>query len=275
MDTLPSLPEPSPTRSRRRRRLGRASVGLLLAAAVASGVGACGSDSDSGSSTSTTGAAHATTVSTEACQAFPQLSALMFQMPEEPSEIPAFIQDEMVPVVTTITAGLPHEAADAGSTVLDAYTEAGRTGNPDAVQNPEVMAAQTEVGKALYDACDATKLDVKGVDYSYEGLPDEVPAGSVSLAFTDAGTEEHEIMIVKLAPGEDMTLDEVLALPPDEAFSHVEPVAVAWGAPGETSYAAMDLEPGTYFALCNIPLGGGMDGMPHHTAGMKQTFVVS
>ena len=159
--------------------------------------------------------------------------------------------------------------------MLDAYTTVAETGNPEGMEDPTVTEAQKEIGEILHESCDGTRLDVTGVDYAFEGLPEEVAAGPVSIAFTDGGTEEHEIMVVKLAPGETLTLDELLALPPDEAFAHVVPIAVTWGAPGETSYTAMDLEPGTYFALCNIPIGGGEEGAPHHTAGMKQTFVVS
>ena len=140
--------------------------------------------------------------------------------------------------------------------------------------DPALAEAQRELGELLFEGCDGTRLEVTGVDYAFQGLPDEVDAGRVNLSFTDGGTEEHEIMVVKLNQGEDLTLDQVLALPPDEAFAHVMPVAVTWGAPGETSYTAMELEPGTYFALCNIPIGGGEEGAPHHTAGMKQTFVV-
>jgi hypothetical protein len=269
--TLPSHPDRSPGR----RRLRAAGTGLLLTAALAAGGVACSSDDDASSAGTTTTTAHAHTVSAEACGAFTELSALTFQMPEDPNEFASFFSDEMVPVVTTIAAGLPDDHADAGTTVVEAYTAIAETGNPEGMEDPAVTEAQKEIGEMLHESCDGTKLDVTGVDYAFEGLPDEVPAGTVSVAFTDEGTEEHEIMIVKLAPGETMTLDELLALPPEEAFSHVMPVAVTWGGPGETSYTAMELDPGTYFALCNIPIGGGEEGAPHHTAGMKQTFVVT
>lgn len=264
-----------PARTRRSRRIGALGTSLLLTAALGSALVACGSDSKSSTPTTGAGGGHATTVSAEACTGFAELSALTFQMPEEPSDMAAFLEEEMVPVVTTVVEGLPHEAMGAGETVLDAYTEAATTGNPEPVMAPEVMAAQAEIGQALFDGCDGNRLDIAGVDYAFEGLPDEIPAGHTTIAFTDEGNEEHEIMIVKLADGEDLTLDELLDLPEEEVFSKVQPVAVTWGAPGETGYTAMDLEPGTYFALCNIPIGGGEQGAPHHTAGMKQTFVVS
>ncbi len=264
---------PGPARSSLARRVGHVGTGLLLAAALGSGLAACNDESDAAPSP-TTADTHAVAVPTEACDAFVQLSALTFQMPEAPEEIPGFLNAQVLPVVRTITTGLPHEAAGAGAQVLDAYTQAATTGNPEALQSPELVSAQATVGKALHDGCEGTALDVTGVDYAYHGLPDEVPAGRVQLSFTDGGTEQHEIMIVKLNQGENLTLDQVLALPQEEAFSHVTPVAGTWGSPGETSYTSMDLEPGTYFALCNIPIGGGEQGAPHHTAGMKQTFVV-
>jgi hypothetical protein len=269
---LRSLPhDPSRTPGARRRTV--AATGLLLTTALAAGLGACGS-SDDGATGTTTTSAHTTAASAAACTAFTEMSALTFQMPEDPAETATFLRDQMVPTVSTVVAGLPHSASGAGQTVLDAYTAAAATGTPDAVMSPEVMAAQAQVGKALFDGCDANRLEVTGIDYAFQGLPTELPAGPTSIAFTDGGNEEHEIMIVKAADGDAITLDELLALPGDEAFARVQPVTVTWGAPGETGYTSVDLAPGTYFALCNIPIGGGPDGAPHHTAGMKQTFVV-
>jgi hypothetical protein len=268
--TLPSRPLRSPAR----RRLGAAGTGLLLTAAIASGLAACSSDDDaSPATTAVSGVAH--TVSAEACGAFTQLSALTFQMPEDPAEVADFVSVQMVPVVTTIASGLPADHAAVGTTVLDAYRAAADSRTPEALQDPSVAEAQKELGQLLFEGCDGTRLEVTGVDYAFRGLPEKVDGGPVNIAFTDGGTEEHELMVVKLNPGENLTLDQVLELPPEEAFAHVTPVGVTWGAPGETSYTAMDLEPGTYFALCNIPIGGGEQGAPHHTAGMKQAFVVS
>jgi hypothetical protein len=270
---LRSLPrDPSRTPGTRRRTV--VATGLLLTTGLAAGLGACGS-SDDGATAPTATSAHTTAASAEACTAFTELSALTFQMPEDPAETATFLRDQMVPTVSTVVAGLPHGASGAGQTVLDAYTEASATGSPEAVMSPEVMAAQSQVGKALFDGCDANRLEITGVDYAFQGLPTELPAGPTSIAFTDGGNEEHEIMIVKVADGDPITLDDLLALPQDQAFARVRPVTLTWGAPGETGYTAVDLTPGTYFALCNIPIGGGTEGAPHHTAGMKQTFVVS
>jgi len=270
-------PETSATdaRTTRSRRLTRVTTGALLAAALASAAVACSSDDDATSSTTTGAGGHAHTVSAEACGAFAELSGLTFAMPEDPGAMPAFVEESMVPVVRTIVDGLPADHAAPGTTVLDAYSSVARTGSPEALEDPAVTEAQTEVGEVLFESCPGTKLEVSGVDYAFEGLPDRVEAGPTLLSFTDDGTEEHEIMVVKRNEGTEMTLDELLALPGEEAFAQVTPITVTWGGPGETSYTAMDLEPGTYFALCNIPIGGGEDGPPHHTAGMKQTFVVS
>ena len=64
---------------------------------------ACSSDDDASPSTTTDTTVHAHTVSAEACGAFAELSALTFQMPEDPNEFASFFSEQMVPVVTTIT----------------------------------------------------------------------------------------------------------------------------------------------------------------------------
>ena len=87
--TLP----PRPPRSTARRRIGAAGTGLLLTAALVSGAAACSSDDDASPSTTTDTTVHAHTVSAEACGAFAELSALTFQMPEDPNECFAFGAD--------------------------------------------------------------------------------------------------------------------------------------------------------------------------------------
>ena len=55
----------------------------------------------------------------------------------------------------------------------------------------------------------ANVVSVTGVDYAFEGVPDEVPAGPTSLEFTNAGEDAHEMGVARL--GEGVDLDELLA----------------------------------------------------------------
>ena len=61
----------------------------------------------------------------------------------------------------------------------------------------------------------------------------------------------------------------------EEAMADLTFTGVAFGGPDTTSYAAVDLEPGTYYLVCFIPVGGGEDGPPHFMEGMQHTIAVT
>ena len=54
-----------------------------------------------------------------------------------------------------------------------------------------------------------------------------------------------------------------------------ELVGAAFGVPGDMAGFAADLEPGTYFMFCDIPVGGGEEGAPHFTEGMQRVFTIT
>ncbi len=80
-------------------------------------------------------------------------------------------------------------------------------------------------------------------------------------------------------------MDELLALPEDEAESKVEFRGAAFAAPGEHDVTFAQLEPGRYVMLCFIPTGTTSmemldgetppDGAPHFTQGMVHEFEVT
>jgi hypothetical protein len=127
----------------------------------------------------------------------------------------------------------------------------------------------------VHDQCGAQQQAVTAVDYAFEGVPDELDAGLTSFAFTNEGGEEHEMVLFRRADGVEESLDELLALPDDEAMSKVQMAGVTFASPGDTSYLAADLEPGTYFLVCFIPVGGGEEGEPHFMHGMKAELTVA
>ncbi len=72
---------------------------------------------------------------------------------------------------------------------------------------------------------------------------------------------------MKKADGVTETATELLDLPEEELMSKVVPVAVVFAdEPGGESAALVDLDPGSYVAICMIPTGG--DGPPHAMNGM-------
>jgi hypothetical protein len=135
------------------------------------------------------------------------------------------------------------------------------------------------VADVYFAGCEtAAELDVRGIDYGFEGLPTEVDAGRVAIRFTNETEhdEAHEMVLFRRLPGTDETVEELLALPEEEAMAKMAMAGVVFAdAPGSEAIAMLDLEAGDYIALCFIPTGGGEDGPPHFTSGMVAELSVS
>jgi hypothetical protein len=152
-------------------------------------------------------------------------------------------------------------------------------GDPSAFSDPAYQASAAAVADAYLEGCETVaELEVQGVDYGFEGLPAELAAGRVAVRFTNATEhdEPHELVLFRIQDGVTEPIEDLLALPEEEAFSKVTPVGVVFAdAPGSEAAAMFDLEPGRYAAICFIPIGGGEDGPPHFTGGMVAELEVA
>jgi uncharacterized cupredoxin-like copper-binding protein len=109
-------------------------------------------------------------------------------------------------------------------------------------------------------------------EYSFEGVPRELIAGEHRFQLTNIGDEPHEMVLVRLKDGVS-SVDQVLALPQEEAMSKVEMVGQAQAEPGKRSEKlTVNLQPGRYALLCFVPTGE--NGPPHVEHGMKASFTV-
>lgn len=228
------------------RRLAALMIGTIVVAT------ACGDDTDSA-------------LTADGCDAYADIGAAMFG---DPARLPDAI------------AALSAEASDDLQPAAETYGDAllaGFDGDEEAMSSPEFRDADEQIGEAVLASCDTTaQLSVSGVDFAFEGLPDRVDAGRVSIEFTnDTATEEpHEMLLMKRLDGADETVDELLAMPEEELFSKIAPTAVTYAdEAGGTNVALVDLEPGTYIAICMIPTAG--EGPPHAVSGMVEEFTVS
>ena len=145
-------------------------------------------------------------------------------------------------------------------------------------------------------APEAETVEVTGIDYAFEGIPTEVEA-STEFTFTNGSDKEaHEMILMRVNDGETRSLDELLALPEEEAMQAVAMKGVAVAMPGEDGQVVegelVADEPGRYVALCFIPVGADPDSMaeamesegpppedpnagpPHFVQGMKTEFTV-
>lgn len=248
---MPTIPVaiPAPASRTNRSRAGRWIVAPTLGLAVVAG--ACSSDDDG--------------FDTAACDAYTAVGASFFGDPSGVSDLLADLE-----------ATVPDDSMDDAAT-YGAGLEAMFGGDEEAMADPEFQAAASALGDAAFDECDtAEAIEVRGVDYGFEGLPDELPAGRVAVRFTnrtDVG-EAHELFVARKADGVTDTLDELLAMDEEALFSKLTPTAVVFAdtAGGEAT-TLVDLEAGEYVAFCMIPAID--DGAPHAAHGMAASFQVT
>lgn len=128
-------------------------------------------------------------------------------------------------------------------------------------------AADTDDPVDVAGPDDETVL-ITAVDYAYEGVPDTVAAGTRLEMTNGSSTELHEIVVMRIKDGVDLTIDELASLPEGEVEQHLvpgPPVAVLVAPPGEEASAVPDLgdgtlsEPGRYALVCFIPTGADPD----------------
>ena len=143
-------------------------------------------------------------------------------------------------------------------------------------------------------------LEVTMVDFAYEGLPESVPAGTRLTVVNDSEAELHELLAFKLPDDETRSIEELIALPEEEAnavLGDAGPVAVLLAPPGGEQIDAVGdgtlTDPGRYAIFCAIPTGvdpqayldappteegppevPGADGPPHFTHGMFADLIV-
>jgi hypothetical protein len=227
---------------------------VLLAATVlplALGLAACGDDDEA--------------VSAEACDAYALMPSMFFGDPAAAGD-----------TLDSLVAALPDDLKDDGEAVASAIETSFSDESSDAMSSEEYLDANERLGEAMVDGCDTeSTIEVDGVDYAFEGLPAELPAGRTAITFTNATQmdEAHELVVVKRNDGVDDSIADLLALPEEELFSKITPTGLVFVEQPERSAVAMlDLEAGRYIAICMIPTGG--EGPPHAMEGMTAEFTV-
>lgn len=105
-------------------------------------------------------------------------------------------------------------------------------------------------------------VEVTAVDFAFEDLPAEIKAGTRLSLVNAAESELHELVAIRLPDEETRSVEELMALPPEEQgalMAAAEPQTVLLAAPGEEQIPAVGdgtlTEPGRYLILCAIPTG--------------------
>jgi hypothetical protein len=156
------------------------------------------------------------------------------------------------------------------------YIVLGDTVQPFEVVGDEATAAATP--EAEGPTVDGT---VRLFDFNFE-FPETVAAGRQVWAVTNIGEQPHELLLAR-SP-QPVTAEQVIELMAGESeeatptgggpsFGDFEPVGgIGWLSPGVTAWTEVDLEPGTYVALCFV--FDPETGMTHAAMGMVAVFTV-
>lgn len=107
-----------------------------------------------------------------------------------------------------------------------------------------------------------TTVAVTLVDDAVTLEPATVPAGPVRFEATNEGTMTHELEIFAGATTTELPVESNVAVTEGlELLDEVEDIV-----PGATGELAVDLEPGSYLVVCNLP--------GHYAAGMAALLTV-
>jgi hypothetical protein len=131
----------------------------------------------------------------------------------------------------------------------------------------EVVAAPGAVA-----AAPQADISLKLIDYGFT-FSQPITSGHHTIKVENAGTQPHELVLVRLDPGkkaEDFIhwADKMTGPPPGHLMS-----GLAGITPGSTAYVSDDFTPGPYALVCFYP--DAKDGKPHFMHGMIQTMTVS
>jgi plastocyanin len=178
--------------------------------------------------------------------------------------------------------GVGEIAPEAAQEPLETLAAGFEEGGEEYFGSDEFNAAFAELGDAAADECADETIEVTAIDYGYEGMPEEVSAGTLAVTLANEGEEFHEMVVFRKNDDAAESFDDIFAL---EDQSEAEALMTQQGAtfapPGGTASGLFTLEePGDYVAVCFIPVGTTPEveegsGPPHFTQGMKVEFTVS
>ncbi len=135
----------------------------------------------------------------------------------------------------------------------------------DSNEDDDAAAPTTTVAAQQPTTTEATggeTVEITGIDYELQGVPESVPAGT-ELSFTNGSDGEvHELIIFRIKDDETRSVEELAALPESESEAAFTPGPPALGSialPGEEGMVGVGsttlTEPGRYALFCFISTG--------------------
>jgi uncharacterized cupredoxin-like copper-binding protein len=179
--------------------------------------------------------------------------------------------------------GGPNNADPGGSVTATVHLEPGTYGvacfipdDKDGKSHAEHgMIGQVEVVKTADSVEDAPTVDGGNISLSeFTFLPDASFTGTGMVEIKNVGTQVHELIIVKEAPGATLKKVEDFFIKPSGRPPFTDAGGVIGLGPGETMYQKMALAPGKYVLLCFFP-DPTKGNLPHALEGMVKEITIS
>ncbi len=192
------------------------------------------------------------------------LDNLFAAMAEDPMGMLPLVTLKGGPAVMPGQSGSITFSLDAGSYVLANFAGEAPQIAPITVEDAADAAAQAP----------AADLEVVMVDFGF-GLPLTVSAGENVWRIENAGQQWHELAIAPVEPG--TSIEDVLALLAQGEESSLQQLPMLMPmSGGESVYVKVNLQPGTYAIICNLPDLMNMDEThTHYELGMIQLVTVT
>lgn len=196
-----------------------------------------------------------------------------FEAALKQAEGPALAMTKQVGGVGAVAPGMTAEAVinlPAGEYVILCLIPS--PGDRMAHHTKGMVRAMTVKDASGHGAEPMAGLTVHLKDFSFE-MPDSLTAGPLTVQVINDGPEPHEFNILKLAEGK-TAVDVIQFLNGAGGPPPFIPVGGMNGLDRDVSgYALLNLEPGKYVAICNIP-SPKAEGHPHFALGMIKEFTV-
>lgn len=160
----------------------------------------------------------------------------------------------LVPLLDQLSATVPEEISGDIETIDAALRDAIETGE-DPASAPGFVEADRSIDQYVAENCGFEVYPVRAVEYAFEDVPDTIESGIVGFDLQNEGEELHEMVLFRIADDVDLTVEELLELPEEEAEQSVEFIGAGFALPGENDMAFFDLRPGRYGMVCFVPVG--------------------
>lgn len=190
-----------------------------------------------------------------ACTGLPMLGAEVMGYPGADPDSPPATAAQLRQWARTTSQALESVAGsvpvelDSPISVIRASLASAQQGQPVDEADDDAAAALSAVDKWGHDTCGFPTLDVVNPGSGLDGVPASLPAGPVSISFTNAGPSESAgfvLLAMRVRDGAEYTLEGVRNGSEDPgAFADV--TAAVQPVPGSsTGFATANLPPGDY-----------------------------